>query len=53
MRAGPKWAVDDSVLPFRPRFNGSAAFAAFCTKFIRAPKSTGAGGPLRSRDRTL
>lgn len=50
MRAGPKRAVDDSVLPFRPRSNGSKAFAAFCTKFIRVPKGTGAGRPLRLRD---
>ncbi|WP_241472642.1 terminase large subunit domain-containing protein [Mycolicibacterium neoaurum] len=50
MRAGPKRAVDDSVLPFRPRSDGSAAFAAFCTKFIRVPKGTGAGGPLSLRE---
>ncbi|PJE23672.1 MAG: terminase [Mycobacterium sp.] len=50
MRAGPKRAVDDSVLPFRPRSSGSARFAAFCEKFIRVPKGTGAGGPLRLRD---
>ncbi|OBG87447.1 terminase [Mycobacterium sp. E802] len=49
MRAGPKRAVDDSVLPFRPRSNGSARFAAFCEKFIRVPKGTGAGKPLRLR----
>ncbi|WP_078344627.1 terminase large subunit domain-containing protein [Mycobacteroides chelonae] len=50
MRAGPKRAVDDSVLPFRPRSNGSAAFAAFCKKFIRVPKGTGALSPLALRD---
>ena len=49
MRAGPKRAVDDSVLPFRPRSTGSARFAAFCTKFIVVPKGTGSGGPLRLR----
>lgn len=49
MRAGPKRAVDDSVLPFRPRSNGSARFAAFCSRFITVPKGTGAGGPLQLR----
>lgn len=49
MRAGPKRAVDESVLPFRPRSNGSARFAAFCEKFIRVPKGTGARGPLKLR----
>lgn len=39
MRAGPKRAVDDSVLPFRPRSNGSAAFAAFCKKFLMVRES--------------
>ena len=39
MRAGPKRAVDDSVLPFRPRSNGSARFAAFCEKFIHVRES--------------
>lgn len=50
MKAGPKRAVDDSVLPFRPRSGGSAAFAAFCKKFIRVPKGTGALSPLALRD---
>lgn len=39
MKAGPKRAVDDSVLPFRPRSNGSAAFAAFCSKFLKVRES--------------
>ncbi|WP_099025624.1 terminase large subunit domain-containing protein [Mycolicibacterium palauense] len=39
MRAGPKRAVDDSVLPFRPRSDGSAAFAAFCEKFVKVRES--------------
>ncbi|MFV1359597.1 terminase large subunit domain-containing protein [Mycolicibacterium fortuitum] len=39
MRAGPKRAVDDSVLPFRPRSNGSAAFAAFCERFVKVRES--------------
>ncbi|CPT00582.1 phage terminase [Mycobacteroides abscessus subsp. abscessus] len=50
MRAGPKRAVDDSVLPFRPRSNGTAAFVAFSKKFIRVPKGTGALLPLAPRD---
>ena len=38
MRAGPKMAVDESVLPWRPRATGSARFAAFCDKYMRVPK---------------
>ncbi len=50
IRAGPKRAVDDSVLPFRPRSDGSARFAAFCSKFITVTKGTGSGGSLKLRD---
>lgn len=39
MKAGPKGAVDDSVLPFRPRSDGSIRFAAFCEKFILVRES--------------
>lgn len=39
MRAGPKRAVDDTVLPFRPRSGGSARFAAFCEKFVKVRES--------------
>jgi phage terminase large subunit-like protein len=49
MKAGPKQAVDARVLPFRPRSTGSARFAAFCERFIRVPKGTGALGPLLLR----
>jgi hypothetical protein len=49
MRAAPKAAVDARVLPFRPRSTGSARFAAFCERFIRVPKCTGAQSPLRLR----
>ena len=49
MKAGPKAAVDDSALPFRPRSSGAARFAAFCEKFIRVPKGTDALSPLRLR----
>ena len=42
MKAGPKAAVDPTVLPFRPRSTGSARFAAFATKFIKVPKGKGA-----------
>lgn len=48
MRAGPKQAVDDSVLPFRPRSRGSARFAAFCEKFIKVRESRRVV-PLRMR----
>ena len=43
MKAGPKRAVDDSVLPFRPRSNGSARFAAFCEKFVKVRESKRVG----------
>ena len=49
MKAGPKAAVDDSVLPFRPRSTGSARFATFGEKFVKVPKSTGARSPLLLR----
>ena len=42
MRAGPKPSVDDSDLPFRSSRTGSCRFAAFCEKFVRVPKKTGA-----------
>jgi phage terminase large subunit-like protein len=50
MPAGPKRAADPSPLPWRPRVSGSARFAAFCRKFIRVPKGTGALSPLDLRD---
>ena len=50
MKAGPKAAVDDSPLPWRPRSTGSARFAKFCERFVRVPKGTGALTPLRLRD---
>jgi phage terminase large subunit-like protein len=49
MTAGPKKAADPSPLPWRPRVTGSAHFAAFCRKFIRVPKGTGALQPLALR----
>ncbi|OMC09092.1 terminase large subunit domain-containing protein [Mycolicibacterium fortuitum] len=50
MRAGPKAAVDDSALPWRPRSSGSDRFGSFCQKFIKVPKGTGARTPLKLRD---
>ncbi|PQP38794.1 terminase large subunit domain-containing protein [Mycolicibacterium austroafricanum] len=50
MKAGPKAAVDDSPLPFRPRSVGSARFSKFCERFVKVPKGTGALTPLRLRD---
>jgi phage terminase large subunit-like protein len=50
MKAGPKAAVDDSVLPFRPRSVGAARFGAFAEKFIKVPKGQGALSSLRLRD---
>ena len=49
MKAGPKAAVDDSRLPLRTRSADSARLAAFCERFIRVPRGTGALGPLRPR----
>ena len=46
MKAGPKRAIDDSPLRWRPRSTGSARFAAFCQRFIRVPKGAGALSPL-------
>jgi phage terminase large subunit-like protein len=50
LQAGPKKAVDPSALPWRPRATGAARFAAFCRKYIRVPKGTGALSPLVLRD---
>lgn len=51
MRAGPKAAVDDSPLPFKPRSEvESERFVKFVDKFILTPKGTGARGTLRLRD---
>jgi len=49
MKAGPKAAVDDSPLPWRPRSSGSARFARFCETYVTVPKGTGARSPLRLR----
>jgi hypothetical protein len=49
MKAGPKAAVDASPLPFRPRATGAARFAKFCEKYVKTPKGTGAGSPMRLR----
>ena len=46
MKAGPKRAIDDSPLRWRPRSTGSACFAAFSQRFIRVPKGAGALSPL-------
>ncbi|MHA7664469.1 terminase TerL endonuclease subunit [Mycolicibacterium sp. HS_4_1] len=50
MKAGPKAAVDPSVLPWRPRSTGSDRFAKFCERFVKVPKGAGALTPLRLRD---
>jgi phage terminase large subunit-like protein len=49
MKAGPKAAVDETPLPWRPRSTGSARFAAFCDKFVKVPKGTGARSALKLR----
>lgn len=50
MKAGPKAAVDDSPLPFRPRSEvESERFLAFADKFIRVPKGTNSRGKLNPR----
>ncbi|WNG95293.1 terminase large subunit domain-containing protein [Mycobacterium sp. ITM-2016-00318] len=50
MKAGPKSAVDDSPLPWRPRSAGSARFSRFCETYVKVPKGKGAKTPLRLRD---
>lgn len=51
MKAGPKSAVDDSPLPFKPRSKvESERFVKFADKFLRVPKGTGARGKLNLRD---
>lgn len=49
MRAGPKRAVDPTLPPFRSAKSGAERFAAWCAKYIRVPKGTGARKPLRLR----
>ena len=49
MKAGPKPKVLEEPLPWRPRTVGAARFAAFCDRFVRTPKGTGAKKPLRLR----
>lgn len=49
MKAGPKGQADPTPLPFRPRKTGAARFEAFCAKFVKVPKGTGARTPLRLR----
>jgi phage terminase large subunit-like protein len=50
MSPGPKRAVDESSLPWRPRSTGSTRFAKFCERFIIVPKGKGARTPLILRD---
>ena len=50
MKAGPKAAVDDSPLPWRPRSTGSARFSKFCETYVKVPSGTGVKTPLRLRD---
>lgn len=50
MKAGPKAAVDPSPLPFRSKTIGAQRFSAFCAKFVKVPKGTGALTPLKLRD---
>ncbi|AZL10555.1 terminase TerL endonuclease subunit [Brevibacterium aurantiacum] len=51
MKAGPKSAVDDSPLPFRPQSKvESVRCIKFAEKFIRVPKGTGARSKMKLRD---
>ncbi len=47
--AGPKRLRDSSPLPFKTRSDGALRFAAFCRKFIVAPKGAGAREPMKLR----
>lgn len=49
MKAGPKAAVDASVLPFRSSKTGAARFEAFTAKYVMTPKGTGARKAMRLR----
>jgi hypothetical protein len=49
VKAGPKAAVDGSVLPFTRRAKGAKRFAAFCKTYVIVPKGKGALKPLRQR----
>lgn len=49
MKAGPKARVDDTPLPWAPTVKGSKRFSAFCYRFIKVPKGTGALKPLELR----
>jgi phage terminase large subunit-like protein len=49
VKAGPKAAVDESPLPWRPRSTGSARVVAFIEKFVVVPKGEGARRHLRVR----
>lgn len=42
--------VDDTPLPWRPRVSGAEAFRRFAERYLRIPRGTGAGKPLRLRD---
>lgn len=46
MKAGPKGAIDETPLPWKPRLKGADQFAAFCKKFIVTPKGKGAKKPM-------
>jgi hypothetical protein len=48
MKAGPKAAVDPTVLPFRPQSTGAARFAKFCERFVKVPKGRGGSSPTAS-----
>lgn len=49
MKAGPKAAVDESRLPFRPGSVGAVRFGKFCASFLLPPKGAGARKPMRLR----
>ena len=42
--------LDSTRLPFRSTKSGTARFAAWVERFIRVPKGTGAGKPMKLRD---
>ncbi|GAA4746563.1 hypothetical protein GCM10023217_15280 [Gordonia alkaliphila] len=50
IKAGPKAAVSDSPLPFKPRSDvESERCLAFVDKFLRVPKGTNSRGKLHLR----
>lgn len=49
MKAGPKFPVDPSPIPFSSNTIGAQRFSAFCEQYIKVPKGADALSPLKLR----